>query len=71
MVSVPQGEFVAAYFSIREGIGLSTSLPHPFGAFPKPASWLMLSFDGCRTKARPKSLIEAWDSTDGGILDRF
>ena len=44
MESMPEGKLVAAGFPIREGIGLSTLFPHPFGAFPKRALWLMLSF---------------------------
>jgi hypothetical protein len=38
------GNVVAAGFPIREGMALSTPSPHPFGAFPKRALWLMLSF---------------------------
>jgi hypothetical protein len=44
MESTPMGNVVAAGFPIREGMALSTPCLHPFGAFPKRALWLMLSF---------------------------
>ena len=38
------GKLVAMEFPIRERMALSTPGPHSFGAFPKRALWLMLSF---------------------------
>jgi hypothetical protein len=59
MESTPTGKLVAIEFPIREGMAHSTPGPPSFGAFPKRALWLMLSFAEESMKARARVPVAA------------
>jgi hypothetical protein len=46
-------------------MGLLAPLQHPFGAFPKHALWLMLSFAVASMKVSAKDPIAGWNRVRG------